>query len=55
MSTTIPNSRPLLAKVGLWLRRANTWDELRNLSDRTLQDIGLTRCDRESTKPFWMP
>ncbi|HEY2534112.1 MAG TPA: DUF1127 domain-containing protein [Xanthobacteraceae bacterium] len=31
-------------------------NELRNLSDRDLQDIGLSRGDarREYAKPFWM-
>jgi uncharacterized protein YjiS (DUF1127 family) len=28
-----------------------------NLSDRTLRDIDLTRCDAgfEAPKPFWLP
>jgi hypothetical protein len=31
--------------------------ELESLSDATLRDIGITRCDchREMNKPFWMP
>jgi len=30
--------------------------ELEGLSDATLRDIGITRCDvhREAHKPFWM-
>ncbi|MGB6963991.1 MAG: DUF1127 domain-containing protein [Xanthobacteraceae bacterium] len=39
-----------------WRRRAQARHELRGLSDSTLRDLGLTRCDAasESTKPFWM-
>jgi hypothetical protein len=31
--------------------------DLRNLSDRSLEDIGLTPCktDFEASKPFWLP
>jgi uncharacterized protein YjiS (DUF1127 family) len=39
-----------------WRRRARARHELQGLSDATLRDLGLTRCDaeQESTKPFWM-
>lgn len=39
-----------------WRRRARSRDELYGLSDASLRDIGLTRCDvaREASKPFWM-
>ena len=39
-----------------WRRRARARHELQSLSDSTLRDLGLTRCDAagESTKPFWM-
>jgi uncharacterized protein YjiS (DUF1127 family) len=39
-----------------WRRRARSRHELESLSDATLRDIGMTRCDvhRESNKPFWM-
>jgi uncharacterized protein YjiS (DUF1127 family) len=39
-----------------WRRRAQARHELHGLSDETLRDLGLTRCDatHESTKPFWM-
>ena len=39
-----------------WQRRSRSRYELGNLSDATLNDIGLTRCDvhREMNKPFWM-
>jgi uncharacterized protein YjiS (DUF1127 family) len=39
-----------------WRRRAKARHELQGLSDATLRDLGLTRCDaaNESTKPFWM-
>jgi uncharacterized protein YjiS (DUF1127 family) len=38
------------------LDRANTSEELRNLSDRTLRDIGLTRGNERcySASPFWV-
>jgi uncharacterized protein YjiS (DUF1127 family) len=39
-----------------WRRRLRSRDELQYLSDQTLRDIGITRCDahREMAKPFWM-
>jgi uncharacterized protein YjiS (DUF1127 family) len=39
-----------------WRRRSYSRHELQSLSDQTLRDIGLTRCEvhREATKPFWM-
>jgi uncharacterized protein YjiS (DUF1127 family) len=39
-----------------WRRRARSRDELMGLSERTLRDIGVTRCDcaSEASKPFWM-
>jgi uncharacterized protein YjiS (DUF1127 family) len=39
-----------------WRRRSRTRQELETLSDATLRDIGISRCDvaRESQKPFWM-
>lgn len=39
-----------------WRRRSHSRHELQFLSDQTLRDIGLTRCEvhREATKPFWM-
>jgi uncharacterized protein YjiS (DUF1127 family) len=39
-----------------WRQRARSRSELQYLSDQTLRDIGVTRCDvhRELTKPFWM-
>jgi uncharacterized protein YjiS (DUF1127 family) len=60
MSTMFPNTNRALANFGhgftVWLRRGSERNELRNLSDRDLRDIGLTRCDagREYRKPFWM-
>lgn len=43
-------------RLGEWQRRSRSRHELRGLSDATLRDIGITRCDvqRESNKPFWM-
>jgi len=39
-----------------WQRRSRSRYELENLSDATLRDIGITRCEahREMQKPFWM-
>lgn len=39
-----------------WQRRARLRQELQSLSDTTLRDIGLSRCDiqLEAAKPFWM-
>jgi uncharacterized protein YjiS (DUF1127 family) len=39
-----------------WRLRARSRNELQFLSDQTLRDIGVSRCDvhREVTKPFWM-
>jgi uncharacterized protein YjiS (DUF1127 family) len=39
-----------------WRRRSQSRSELQFLSDQSLRDIGLTRCEvhREATKPFWM-
>jgi uncharacterized protein YjiS (DUF1127 family) len=43
-------------RVGEWYRRSRSRQELEGLSDATLRDIGITRCDvhREIHKPFWM-
>jgi uncharacterized protein YjiS (DUF1127 family) len=39
-----------------WRRRSRSRQELEGLSDATLRDIGISRCDatREASKPFWM-
>ena len=61
MGTMLPRARRVLAAVGYgfmqWRHRGRTRDELRNLDDRTLHDIGISRCDvsREAAEPFWMP
>lgn len=41
--------------IGVWVARSRSRRELRDLNERALLDIGLTRCDvwRESSKPFW--
>lgn len=43
-------------RISEWQRRARSRRELEALSDVTLRDIGITRCDahREMNKPFWM-
>jgi len=42
--------------INEWRHRSQSRSELNNLSDRTLRDIGLSRCDAsfEASKPFWM-
>jgi uncharacterized protein YjiS (DUF1127 family) len=39
-----------------WQHRARSRNELMGLSDRCLQDIGMSRCTVkfEAAKPFWM-
>ncbi len=39
-----------------WRHRARSRNELMGLSDRCLQDIGMSRCtaDFEASKPVWM-
>ena len=45
----------LLAVVDEWLRRSRTRNEIAELDDHLLRDIGLTRFDAvaESRKHFW--
>jgi uncharacterized protein YjiS (DUF1127 family) len=46
----------VMRRIGEWQRRSRSRQELESLSDATLRDIGITRCDahREAHKPFWM-
>jgi uncharacterized protein YjiS (DUF1127 family) len=46
----------LKLRISEWQRRARSRRELEALSDATLRDIGITRCDahRDINKPFWM-
>ncbi len=39
-----------------WQRRANERNDMRHLSDRMLDDMGITRADAniEANKPFWI-
>jgi uncharacterized protein YjiS (DUF1127 family) len=41
--------------LSVWIERAQQRRCLAGLSDRSLQDIGITRCDalHEARKPFW--
>jgi uncharacterized protein YjiS (DUF1127 family) len=45
----------LTGRIGEWRRRARSRYELTTLSDGSLRDIGLSRCDVdfEASKPFW--
>jgi len=41
--------------LAVWIARAQQRRCLATLSDRSLKDLGITRCDvlREIRKPFW--
>jgi uncharacterized protein YjiS (DUF1127 family) len=43
-------------RISEWQRRTRSRHELEGLSDATLRDIGITRCDahQEMNKPLWM-
>jgi uncharacterized protein YjiS (DUF1127 family) len=43
-------------RLAQWRYRVASRSELMDLSDRVLQDIGVSRCSAafESSKPFWM-
>jgi uncharacterized protein YjiS (DUF1127 family) len=57
-TTTFRNSRwdHIKLRIAEWQRRSRSRQELEGLSDATLRDIGITRCEahREMQKPFWM-
>ena len=55
-ATQGPRWDQLKLRISEWQRRARSRRELEALSDATLRDIGITRCDahREMNKPFWM-
>ncbi|MGP0090880.1 MAG: DUF1127 domain-containing protein [Xanthobacteraceae bacterium] len=48
-------ARGWIALIGIWTKRSRERSALMALSDRSLQDIGLTRWDArfEARKPFW--
>ena len=60
MTTMIPNTSRALAEFGhgftVWMRRGFERNELRNVSDRDLRDIGIAshEAGQEAAKPFWM-
>ncbi|ACL55324.1 DUF1127 domain-containing protein [Methylobacterium nodulans] len=45
----------VIERLELWAQRHRQRRELQTLSERTLDDIGLSRADvaREADKPFW--
>jgi uncharacterized protein YjiS (DUF1127 family) len=51
-----PPLRDIRQQARDWWHNIRSRTELQNLDDRSLQDIGLTRCsaDFEAAKPFWM-
>jgi uncharacterized protein YjiS (DUF1127 family) len=44
-------------RLGMWWQYFCSRSELEGLSDKGLQDIGISRCtaEFEAAKPFWMP
>ena len=44
-------------EIADWWHGARSLHELQSLDDRSLQDMGMSRCnaDFEAAKPFWMP
>ncbi len=61
ISTSRPHRSSLWSQMkrhfGKWRCREHSRHELMNLSDGTLRDIGVARCDVgiEGPKLFWMP
>ena len=55
-STHTSHCDQLRLRITEWQRRVRSRRELEGLSDATLRDIGITRCDahREMNKPSWM-
>ena len=48
--------RQVKQRLAQWRAHSRSRTELMNLSDRCLQDIGMSRCtaDFEASKPFWV-
>ena len=46
---------PVLRILSVWIERARQRRCLAGLPDRSLKDIGISRCDalQEARKPFW--
>lgn len=53
--SAIQRLRDLMAQIGVWRRRSHERWALAAMSNRALQDIGITRWDarREINKPCW--
>ena len=49
------SDRNWIALVKMWWRRMEDRRTLATMSDQSLRDIGITRCDamNEASKPFW--
>jgi uncharacterized protein YjiS (DUF1127 family) len=47
---------PVRQSIIEWRQRARSRNDLADLSDQSLQDIGVSRCTAnfEAAKPFWM-
>jgi len=59
LTNTPPHSsgwRQVRQSFSGWSHRVRSRNELMSLSDRNLQDIGISRstADFEASKPFWM-
>ena len=49
--------RDVKRQLAMWWQYSCSRSELEGLSDKCLQDIGISRCtaEFEAAKPFWMP
>jgi uncharacterized protein YjiS (DUF1127 family) len=47
----------VMRRLATWWQYSYSRSELEGLSDKCLQDIGISRCEAEfeAAKPFWMP
>jgi uncharacterized protein YjiS (DUF1127 family) len=59
MSAILPNTGRVVVNgrgFAMWMHSANSRNELRNLGDRELRDIGLCRAQArwEAANPFWV-
>ncbi len=57
LETVAGHAASALATLRTWNERAAQRRQLREMDDRILKDIGLSRLDvyRETIKPFWRP
>jgi len=51
----LKTAKVVLQILNLWSKRKVERDQLKNLDERLLKDMGITRydVDQEASKPFW--